>query len=339
MTSVEAFTRATNPVESALEYPGLRPEGSFLTDGSQITELPNTYNEFAEATDAYLKAHDLPSLEDRVPVLAYGSNASPARLRDKIAKYGATPELLTVPHIVATSPNTLAVWHGKPGQTGSIFAELYNGPEAERASLTAHVAFMTRKQLAIIHASEGATYSAAELPVKMGVSEDDQVRPVLAYVALKSKVLLQDGKPVLVDGLQHNNTDLPSLSAPEAVNYILEHTAVDAAVPTEPQAYVGEGLELTLTARKARQARVAAVLTGLGLAREFGFAEKSPEQLIGRADFTSIPGNQDKYLYHIPEMILPADLAHKVSARALVELSERTGLPITKSTPPIDKKA
>lgn len=330
-TPVEQFTGAANPVESALEYPGLRPEGSFLTDGVQVEVLPDTYNEFVETADDYLLAHDLPTIAQRIPVLAYGANASPSYLRDKITKYGSTPDLLTVPHITAMLPNALAVWHGKPGQTGSIFAELYNGPEAENASLTAHVAFMTREQLAIIHASEGVTYSAAELPVKMGNGKDDAERPVLAYVALKSKVLLQDGHPVLVGDLKHNNTSLPALTAPQAVEYILNRVAKQSKVPSNVQEYVQEGLALKLTGRKERQARVANELTRLGLARSFGFAEKHPEQLIGRADFTSIPGAPDKDLYFIPEMILPPVLARKVSARALAELSERTGLAITEA--------
>ncbi|MDB5170273.1 MAG: hypothetical protein JWN82_669 [Candidatus Saccharibacteria bacterium] len=325
---VDSYQPTTDAVEKLLDYPGDRPATSFMTNGTEVVLLPEAYQDFVEAADERLRELDLPTIEERIPVLAYGSNASPARLRDKMSKFATdSPEAMqTIPHCMATLPDTIAVWHGQPGQTGSIFAELYRGPEARGASLRAHVAFLTREQLAAVHTTEGKTYSVAELPVKIGNERSYTETSVLSYVALKSQVLLRDEKPVLVSNLTHNGSTLPAMKAEEAVVYILDHAARDADVPHDVHDYVAEGIGLkSLSARVDRQMRVGRVLRGMGLNRPYAFAEANPESLIGRADFTSIPGNHDKHLYAIPEMLLPAGLARQVSARALVELSERTG--------------
>lgn len=70
--ALAALGLAEAPRDHPLTYPGAWPEESGLLDGDRL--LPLTRLTF----------------EDRVPVLAVGSNACPAQLRHKMREYGVT---------------------------------------------------------------------------------------------------------------------------------------------------------------------------------------------------------------------------------------------------------
>jgi hypothetical protein len=268
-----------------------------MTDGEVVYDLPNNHEDFWDVTNRLLRDMHLPQLEDRVPVLAYGANANPFRLRGKMADVGEDMQevMQTVPHERVMLPGMAAVWHGRPGQAGSVFAELYP-LEQDGAGLQAHVAYLTSQQLAAIHMSEGGTYSAAA--VEAQVSGRMDVIPAVAYVALRGSVLLKDDKPVLVKGLKHKGMDLPEMSPAEAVQYMLDSVAGEIG-QVDVRDFVREGLKLKLSQKKARQERVRVPLAAQGKSREYSYPVADGE-LIGRADFASLPG-----LTHHGEVVLP----------------------------------
>lgn len=326
-----AFSAETHPVtdyqdpsdkvEAALRYPGARPEASFMTDGETVTPLPDTFAEFKQAADKMLVAQGLPTIDQRYPVLAYGANASPARLRAKMKKFDPDmrSDMQMVPNIMATVPDAAAVWHGRQGQGGSVFAELYQGPEVEGVNLQAHVAFVTKEQLATFHTTEGATYAVAEIPVIFGTGDAAEHGKVNAYVALRSQIALEDDKPILVENLNHTGATLLHKTVEQMAEKMLRQAGSD----TDVRDYIAETLPKPLAEKKKLQAAIGNVLIEQGHARTFVFTNPESGILIGRTDFTSLPGGQDKHLLQIPEMALqairpdPAGLAERMEKLAI----------------------
>jgi hypothetical protein len=171
------------------------------------------------------------------------------------------------------------VWHGKPAQKGSVFAELYEGPQTRDQAARAHVAFLTPEQLAAMHTTEGGTYHLQQLKIQAGA----QALQAVAYVADKSTILLKDGEPVPVKRLSERA--LPgAMSAYEAVAYMLDGIGSRQT----PQDLVAEMADLSLAERKGIQERIHGRLVEAGRSRFFSFS--APEAgRIGRADVSSLP--------------------------------------------------
>ena len=76
------------PYESPLEYPGKRNDTSYmLVEGSAVVDLPTDPVEALARADGLLADKGLPGIEERIPVLAYGRNASPSGAATKLEKY------------------------------------------------------------------------------------------------------------------------------------------------------------------------------------------------------------------------------------------------------------
>lgn len=323
MPTVAEFAPASNETEKALSYPFSCPDSSYITDGQEVHLLPDSFAEFQEATDAYLAEHGLPLLAERVPVLAYGSNANPFRLGKKMGTYAPHLQetMQTVPNRMITVPDAAVVWHGKPGQAGSAFAELYKGAETVGEKVHAHIGFLTVEQLAAMHATEGVTYHLAELEARVG----DNPEPIkfTAYVAGASSILLKAGKPVRVQRPgeeQHEG----SMTAEEAVNYMLEHAGETIGAKTARE-LIEQNKALPLSEKKIRQAAVGTRLGELGLNKSFSFPTK-PGSEIGRADFNFITSPKYDFI-HLAEQSLAAmrPTPETIQARQQ-ELMEQKGL-------------
>jgi hypothetical protein len=334
--AVTEYNLPSDPVEAALEYPGPRPEGSYITDGEAVVELPNTFREFQKAADTQLAAAGLPLIAERIPVLAYGSNANPAQLKQKLSKFETNDPtaMQTVPNCAVLLPNTMAVWHGQPGQVGSYFAELYTGPEAEGTALQTHVGFLTLEQLGALDASEGETYTRIEMPAKIGLAAEDKVTNILAYTAFKSQILLDKaGKPITVASLQHRNSPLSEATPRQVLGATLRVYADQTGLQMTPEEYVAQGRALTLQERKIRQANVGKVLRSLGLSRPYSAVEDNPDIALPRLDFASLPG-RDHELHLLPQMVWSAEMTAKNVARAQKELLIRTGAEVVPADHP-----
>src|SRR6266568_2126652 len=111
--SIEAFGRPT-----PFNYPGERNQGNFmLIGGKNVVDISEE------------EALDRIEADNRIPVLAFGRNASPTGAVGKTTRYAkgelTTATLGTFPMIKATLPGHDVVLHGRPSQVGGYFAELY----------------------------------------------------------------------------------------------------------------------------------------------------------------------------------------------------------------------
>jgi hypothetical protein len=283
---LEQYTVPEELLEKTLAYPHNRPAGSFLLDGTNVYEMPDDSDGFRSETDQYLMDNKLPLLKDRVPVIAYGANSNPAALVSRMAVYaqpGHESVVQAVPHLVGTVPDTAVVWHGKPSQSGGVFAELYRGDDVAGQESRVHLAYMTAEQIATLHKSEGITYRLAELNALAGSDATDG--KAYAYLAGNSLVLLKDGKPVEVRRPIETQGD-HAMSVEQAVNYMLEHAGETAGAESVEE-LVAAMSGMKLAEKKALQARISQRLGELGMNRSFTFPH-APGATIGRADFNWI---------------------------------------------------
>ncbi|GGX58259.1 hypothetical protein [Streptomyces fructofermentans] len=134
--TLEALGLAVAPRDSPLSYPGIWPAESGLLDGDLW--LPLSRHTF----------------EDRVPVLAVGSNACPAQLRHKMREYEVSSPI----PLVRTRVTGLDV-----GVSAHVSAMGYMSASPFRAPGHTRELFVTwldRVQLAAMDASEGVTAPA-----------------------------------------------------------------------------------------------------------------------------------------------------------------------------------
>lgn len=296
---LQAYSPPTDPTELILDYPSAQPVVDYMTDGEKLVILPETAEDFYASADKMLTEKGLPGMDGRVPVVSYGANANPVRYSGKMAKYAssATNDLLQVtPFQRVSIQGASVVWHGKQGQSGNIFAELYNGPLVDSdIESPSCVAWMTKEQLAVMHTTEGSTYHLTEVPVLAGTDR----KPLLAYAytAEQSTVLLQDGKPIEVrrPGVSKENT----MSAREAIEHMLGSIASrDGQVvqATTPEALIAElTSKPNLSAKQAAQAATEAELQAAGISTKFTYKTDEGRR-IGRADLGFMSGYHELHL-------------------------------------------
>lgn len=293
-TPVESFAPEGSEAERLLQYPFARPEGSFFTNGYEVTTLPSDYDAFCQAADDMLTKHGLPLLSERVPVVAYGANVSPAKFEEKMRKYGSPsvqPELQAVPMLMVDVPNSQVVWHGKPGQAGSVFSELFEGPETQGKTAHAALQFMTTEQVALMHATEGVTYHFTPVDVQ---TKDGVLIHAVAYVAGQSSMLLKDGKPVSMKVTPNDTTE--GMTAREAVAYMLEHAGQALGIEA-PEELIALNAGKKLIEKKANQSAIETVLREQGLSAEFSHPAQQ-DWYYGRADF-----NELNHVGHNPRLL------------------------------------
>jgi hypothetical protein len=143
--TLEALGLAEVPRDHPLAYPGVWPRESALLDGDRLLPL------------------DLLVHEDRSPVLAVGSNASPAQLRHKMTEF----EIVSpVPMVRARVTGLDAGISAHVSRMGYVSASPFEAPGAVRELF---VIWLDDEQLAAIDASEGVplpngNYGRAWLP-------------------------------------------------------------------------------------------------------------------------------------------------------------------------------
>jgi hypothetical protein len=177
--TLEALGLAEAPREHPLSYPGARPEESVLLDGDRL--LPLTRRVY----------------EDRVPVLAVGSNACPAQLRHKMAQSGVSG---TIP-MVKTRVCGLGVGvSAHVSLTGYVSASPFHAPGAVSELF---LTWLDVPQLAVVDASEG-------VPVAEGAYDRAWLSASDVRIELDSGELLP-GAYVYVNrrGVLHNGSGAP----------------------------------------------------------------------------------------------------------------------------------
>lgn len=177
--TLEALGLAGVPRDDPLSYPGVWPSRSGLLDGDRLLPLDRLVH------------------PERTPVLAVGSNASPAQLRRKMALSGIRAPL---PMVRARVTGIAVGVSAHVSRMGYVSASPVHVPSAVRELF---VTWLDAEQLAVVDASEGVplpggNFRRAWLPdfVVRVELEDGQTLPgVYSYVNRR--------------GVLHNGTGTP----------------------------------------------------------------------------------------------------------------------------------
>ncbi|EGX55686.1 hypothetical protein SZN_31674 [Streptomyces zinciresistens K42] len=164
--SLEALGLAEAPRDHPLRYPGAWPADSGLLAGDRLLPLDRL-------------VHD-----DRTPVLAVGSNASPAQLRRKMEAFGITSPL---PMVRARVTGLEVGVSAHVSRLGYVSASPFHAPGRVRELF---VIWLDGEQLAVIDASEGVplphgNYTRVRLPssvARTGLADGTTLPGVFVYI-------------------------------------------------------------------------------------------------------------------------------------------------------------
>ncbi|WP_155059209.1 hypothetical protein [Streptomyces blattellae] len=176
--TLESLGLAEAPRDHPLLYPGVWPTESGLLDGDRLLPLDRLVH------------------EDRVPVLAVGSNASPAQLRHKMAEAQIAS---TVPMVKARVTGVEVGVSAHVSRMGYVSASPFEAPGRVRELF---VTWLDAEQLAVVDASEGVplrdgNYGRAWLPAtEVLVELTDGTALPGAYVYVNRRGVLHDGTGV-----------------------------------------------------------------------------------------------------------------------------------------------
>ncbi|SER68753.1 hypothetical protein SAMN04487983_102078 [Streptomyces sp. yr375] len=170
--TLEALGLADAPRDRPLSYPGAWPAGSGLLDGDRLLPLERLTH------------------PGRTPVVAVGSNASPAQLRHKMAEFGITSP---VPMVRARVTGLDVGVSAHVSRLGYVSASPVNAPDVTRELF---VIWLDAAQLAVVDATE-PNYDRVLLPTS-GFRielEDGQALPG-AFAYVNHHGVLHDGAGV-----------------------------------------------------------------------------------------------------------------------------------------------
>jgi hypothetical protein len=198
MATLEELGLAGVPREHPLTYPGAWPAGSGLLNGDRLLPLERLV------------------YEDRVPVLAIGSNACPGQLRHKMREFGIDSP---VP-MVRTRVSGVGVGvSAHVSRFGYVSASPVASP---RGPSELFVIWLDDRQLAVIDASEGVplpagNFGRAWLPapdVRIELPDGSVLPGAYAYVNRHGVLRHGDGAPRPHPGQRALLSSLLSASAP-----------------------------------------------------------------------------------------------------------------------------
>lgn len=255
----------------ALQYPGKRPESSYsLTDdqvalGRLLESIPVTTSvslekglafyvnvrgqdgrELVWNIDDLLENAGATKLEERIPVITFGSNANPGQLALKMEDLEGRPDKYIVPTLKARVKGMAPVYVARIGINGYTFTDLVPTQDPE-AKTEVYINFLTRPQLEAVNATEGA-YSLCELPdVLVDTADGEGIKtPAYLYVGradAKAADILTDehGRPIRLAELQTEGQGISeqfaSMTQSEVQHYIAEiareKVAAKLGIPVE----------------------------------------------------------------------------------------------------------
>lgn len=221
--SAEPVTRAEQypaPRVLPLAYPGVRPETSF-TNGenghvwpvavetdpktNEIRFFINTESGVWDLDDALERAGAL-KMDERIPVVTFGSNANPGQLLNKFKKLETSAEQQVVPTTKAVLHNATPVYVPKVGIWNYSFADLY--PE-QGAETEVFVNWLTPTQLEAMHKTEKA-YTFCEYGTVALDGADAEI-PAYLYASTVNVYLGEDEKPVRLANIRTEHSTLRAL--------------------------------------------------------------------------------------------------------------------------------
>nr|WP_033278398.1 hypothetical protein [Streptomyces sp. NRRL F-525] len=171
--TLEALGLARAPREDPLCYPGEWPAESGLLVGDRLLPLD-----------------DHVTYEDRTPVLAIGSNASPGQLRHKMAEFGITSP---VPMVKVRVTGIDVGVSAHVSRVGYVSASPVKAPGVVRELF---VTWFDARQLAVVDASERAFDRTRLAGPEFRLEPESGVLPRDAYVYVNRNGVLHDGTGV-----------------------------------------------------------------------------------------------------------------------------------------------
>jgi hypothetical protein len=170
----------------ASAYPYEAPVRSFVQLGDRTTDLV-----------------ELPDLEGRRPLLAYGSNAAPEALVRKLAADASTP----LPLIRAELADFDAVYSDHLSPYGAVPATLHPSPGTV---LTVFVAYPTEEQRRLLAATEPNYEERCLSGISCGLELGEPLAAVDAFLS-RHGFLPLDGSPVALSAISARNRVFPEL--------------------------------------------------------------------------------------------------------------------------------
>lgn len=170
-----------------------------------------------------LEAFYAAPMDARVPVIAIGSNASPAQLRHK---FRDRPDSLLIPSVHAKVTGLRVGYAPFVAGYGSVPATVMRAPGSE---VTLAVQFLDATQLANLDRSESPSYQRVWLSGDDGVQVQLETGEFLdgayAYVAKDGYIVDQDHKPLV---LRTPGAQLQGLTQPQVVADLLSDPVIAA---------------------------------------------------------------------------------------------------------------
>ena len=196
-SNLEIINRAKN-------YPYQRPKGSFLLENERIVELKG------RVLDG--------DLSKFIPVLAYGSNASPEQLRRKLSPINEPIAVLS-----ATVKNLDVIFSGQFSRYGCVPATI---TKSEGTMLYTHVVLLNKKQLSIIHKTELPEYRYGKLKIPIIIDRLGFRESIFAYVF--DWGFKKDNKFIAFDEIYAENRNFLTLNHKDFLS-ILHNEIMDKA--------------------------------------------------------------------------------------------------------------
>jgi len=189
-----------DPVAHALRYPFDPPTESYVFEGGRARPMDRNQN-----------------IDDRIPVIASGSNASPTRLAEKFGDDSNT----VIPVETATLNDHVAAYSAHVARYGSIAATLHPKIGADAA---VHVTWLTPNQAERMHETEAiglnyGFYRLKELTLQTGTGRT--LDNAYAYISLRGTLHVADRpatlehwpQPAIVDHFRQKLAPTLSLDA------------------------------------------------------------------------------------------------------------------------------
>lgn len=191
-----------------LDYPGVRPEYSFIYYQSNIYKIPHS------KIDDFLVTRDNAPLSERKAVLAVGSNGCPGRLAEKYANH---PEV-AIPVFVGSMVNTAVIYSRQFTLYGALPATYMYQPGAI-SNLS--VVMLTEEQLTLMNKTEkvGEVYSLEDVPGYFRVNKGPMMGDLKAY--LDRKILTYRGNPIRLEKfVGKDNLDWPTMNESDLLSLV-----------------------------------------------------------------------------------------------------------------------
>lgn len=183
-----------SPIKSRIELNG---EESAISDYLQSLELEQQLD-----------------LVNRIPVLAYGSNASPSTLKQKFV---GTEENVIIPVINARLLNFDVVYSAHISSYGSIPATLQYSPDTE---VDMFVTYLSKQQLKQMHETEslGTNYCFGKLSnIELMIENKSKLNEIFTYLSLHGCLFLNESHFAL-SAINANKRSYPIKNENEILN-------------------------------------------------------------------------------------------------------------------------